>query len=147
RALEQAPTTAGRVDEVAFAWLMDADPRLGPILEAVINGRYYWVPLHHIRRVEFEKPEDLRDLVWLPANFIWVNGGQTVGLIPVRYPGSEQSADDGIRMARKTDWQAVTDAIQLGLGQRLLATDADDYPLLDVRKIEFDGSVVEATDG
>ncbi|MFO7641510.1 MAG: type VI secretion system accessory protein TagJ, partial [Candidatus Competibacteraceae bacterium] len=63
RALEQAPTTAGRVDEVAFAWLMDADPRLGPILEAVINGRYYWVPLHHIRRVEFEKPEDLRDLV------------------------------------------------------------------------------------
>ncbi len=147
RALEQAPTTGGRVDEVAFAWLMDADPRLGPILEAVINGRYYWVPLHHIRRVEFEKPEDLRDLVWLPANFTWVNGGQTVGLVPVRYPGSEQSADDGIRMARKTDWQAVTDAIQLGLGQRLLATDADDYPLLDVRKIEFDGAAVEITDG
>jgi type VI secretion system protein ImpE len=50
-------------------------------------------------------------------------------------------------MARKTDWQAVTDAIQLGLGQRLLATDADDYPLLDVRKIEFDGVAVEITDG
>lgn len=147
RALEQAPATSGRIDGVEFSWLMDADPRLGPILEAVINGRYYWIPLRHVRVVELEKPVDLRDLIWLPANFTWGNGGQTVGLIPVRYPGSEQSADDAIRMARKTEWEAVTDAIQLGRGQRLLATDSDDYPLLDVRKIEFEGSPAEATDG
>lgn len=147
RALEQAPATGGRVDGVGFSWLMDADPRLGPILEAVINGRYYWIPLYHIRLIELEKPADLRDLIWLPANFTWVNGGQTVGLIPVRYPGSEQSADDAIRMARKTEWEAVTDAIQLGLGQRLLATDIDDYALLDVRKIELEGTGAETTDG
>jgi type VI secretion system protein ImpE len=149
RALEQAPSTGGYVDNAGFSWLMDADPRLGPILEAVIEGRYYWIPLHHIRVVELEKPVDLRDLVWLPANFTWANGGQTVGLIPVRYPGSEQSPDNAIRLARKTDWRTVTDTNQLGLGQRLLATDADDYALLDIRRIAFNAmeSDAEADEG
>ncbi|TVR60247.1 MAG: virulence protein SciE type [Candidatus Competibacteraceae bacterium] len=138
RSLEQAPTTGGRCNDRPFAWLMDADPRLGPVLEAVINGRYYWIPFQHMRRIELEPPADLRDLVWLPAHFTWANGGQTVGLIPVRYPGSEQSADHAIRMARKTDWRTIDEATQLGLGQRLLATDADDYPLLELRALEFD---------
>lgn len=146
-ALEQAPSTSGNINDVGFSWLMDADPRLGPMLEAIFNGRYYWIPFHRIRLVKFDPPTDLRDLIWLPANFTWANGGQTVGLIPVRYPGSELSADDAIRMARKTDWQAVTDTTQLGLGQRLLATDADDYSLLEVRAIAFDISADESHDG
>lgn len=147
QALEQAPTTAGRIDDTAFSWIMDADLRLGPILEAIFNGRYYWIPLHRIRIIDIDPPTDLRDMVWLPATFTWANGGQTVGLIPVRYPGSEQSADNLIRMARKTDWQPVNDTTQFGLGQRLLATDADDYALLDVRKIELDIPIAEDTDG
>lgn len=147
QALEQAPSTSGSVDGVDFSWLMDADPRLGPILEAIVNGRYYWIPLHHIQVIELEKPVDLRDLVWLPASFTWANGGQTVGLIPARYPDSEQSLDTAIRMARKTDWQAVTDATQLGLGQRLLATDVDDYALLDTRMIKLNAAAVEGGDG
>lgn len=147
QALDQAPTTSGHIDNVVFSWLMDADVRLGPILEAIFNGRYYWIPLHRIRVIEIEPPTDLRDLVWLPASFTWANGGQTMGLIPVRYPGSEQSTDDFIRMARKTDWQTINDTIQLGLGQRLLATDVDDYALLDVRRIELDSSAVESSDG
>ena len=97
--------------------------------------------------IEFEPPTDLRDLVWLPASFTWANGGQTVGLVPVRYPGSEQSADNAIRMARKTDWQALSDTAQLGLGQRLLATDGDDYALLDVHKIELDTPEFEISNG
>ncbi|MCP5197451.1 MAG: virulence protein SciE type [Gammaproteobacteria bacterium] len=144
QALEQAPMTGGRCNEQPFAWLMDADPRLGPVLEAVINGRYYWLPLQRIQRIELEPPTDLRDLVWLPANFTWANGGQTVGLIPTRYPGSEQSADDAIRLARKTDWQTIDEATQLGLGQRLLATDTDDYALLDLRTIELDTLALNA---
>lgn len=147
QALEQAPVTSGRINDLPFTWLMDADLRTGPMLEAIINGRYYWIPFHHIRVMEFEPPSDLRDLVWLPASFTWANGGQTVGLVPVRYPGSEQSTDDAIRMARKTDWQTITDAAQLGLGQRLLATDVDDYALLDVRKIELDTPATEVSDG
>ncbi len=48
------------------------------------------------------------------------NGGQAVGLIPTRYPGSHQSEDSGIRLARKTEWQECDADVYLGLGQRML---------------------------
>lgn len=138
QAFAAAPATAGRIDGESFAWIADADSRLGPVLETIINGRYYWVPWQCIYQVHLEDPADLRDLVWMPAHFTWANGGETVGLIPTRYPGSESSADSAVRLARKTEWSACAAEVYLGLGQRLFATDAGEYPLLDVRSIELD---------
>ena len=89
RALEAAPATPGTIDGAPFEWIMDGDNRLGPVLEAIVNGRYYWIPFQRIRSIQIEEPEDLRDLVWMPAYFTWANGGESVGLIPTRYPGSE----------------------------------------------------------
>ena len=39
QALEQAPASSGTADGQAFSWIADADARLGPTLEAIINGR------------------------------------------------------------------------------------------------------------
>ena len=157
---ENAPTTSGELDGQRFEWIADADSRLGPILEAVVNGNYYWIPFSRIKEIRTEPPEDLRDLVWTPAYFTWANGGETVGLIPTRYPGSEASDDPQIRMARKTDWAAAGEDSFVGYGQRLLATDVDEYPLLNVRHITLDvdqesaeeeggesGSAADAPDG
>ncbi len=143
QALEAAPATGGSIDGQGFAWIADADLRLGPVFEAIVNGKYYWVPYHRIRRIEIDEPSDLRDLVWLPALFTWANGGQTVGLIPARYPGSETSEDSQIRLAHKTDWSEHGER-QIGLGQRLLATDVDDYAIMDIRRIELDSEAAEA---
>ncbi len=138
QAFEAAPLTSGRIDDQPFQWIADADSRLGPVLEAIVNGRYYWIPFHRIHLIHIEQPADLRDLVWMPAQFTWANGGETVGLIPTRYPGSETSVDDQIRMARKTDWMEPAAEVYLGLGQRLLATDTGEYALMDVRLIALD---------
>src|SRR5215510_10754510 len=67
QAFEQAPGSSGDVDGTPFDWIADADSRLGPVVEAIINGRYYWTPFSRIAKIAFEKPEDLRDLVWMPA--------------------------------------------------------------------------------
>lgn len=125
------------VPPMPFEWIADADSRLGPVLEAIVNGRYYWVPMHRIAKVDIEPATDLRDLVWLPAHFQWANGGEMVGFIPTRYPGSEKSPDDLIRLARKTDWVPQAADVYHGLGQRTLTTDADEYPVLNVKRIEF----------
>ena len=138
QAFAEAPAAAGGIDGEPFAWIADADPRLGPVLEVIINGRYYWVPFQRIHRIHLEEPADLRDLVWTPAHFTWANGGETVGLIPTRYPGSENNADSAVRLARKTEWIGCDAEVYLGLGQRMLATDAGEYSLLDVRSIELD---------
>jgi type VI secretion system protein ImpE len=120
-----------------FEWIADADSRIGPFLEAIVNGKYFWIPLQRIRSIAFEKVADLRDLVWLPARFEWANGGEAVGFVPTRYADSQKQADDHVRLGWKTVWNDVGDATYAGLGQRILTTDADEYPLTKIHKIEF----------
>ncbi len=134
-ALEAAPATAGQLNGEDFAWIADADSRIGPNLEAIINGRYFWVPFHHIAEIRIDEPEDLRDMVWVPAELRWQNQGEAVALIPTRYPGSESSGDPQIQLARRTEWQDQGENLYAGLGQRTLVTDQGDYSLLEVRNI------------
>lgn len=138
RAFDAAPEVKGKIDEAPFAWIADADSRLGPVLEACVNGRYYWVPLSRLSRVEFDPPTDLRDCVWTPAQLTFSNGGETVALIPTRYPGSEASEDGAICMARKTEWIDAGNERWFGLGQRVLATDTGEHALMSVRTIVLD---------
>ena len=142
---EQADAVPGRLDGKPFAWIADGDARLGPVLEAVVEGRYFWVPFARIRKIAFEPAEDLRDRVWLPARFTWANGGEAVGFVPTRYPGSE-AGEDAVRLAGTTQWHEVG-GLARGLGQRMLATDADDVGLLDVKEIELDLPDAGAADG
>jgi type VI secretion system protein ImpE len=137
RAFEAAPPTAGSIDGQPFEWIADADMRLGPVCEAVINGRYYWVPFDRLARIDLEAPADLRDVVWTPAHFQFDNGGEAVGLIPTRYPNSESSDDAQVRLAKKTVWREEGPDAYVGIGQRVLATDAAEHAIMDVRTIVF----------
>lgn len=134
-ALEQAPALPGEIDGQPFEWIADADSRLGPVCEAIFNGKYYWVPFHRLQAISVEPPTDLRDFVWMPARLTFANGGESVALIPTRYPGSEKHAESEVRLARKTDWLQSAEGTYLGLGQRMFATDQGEYPLMDVRHI------------
>jgi type VI secretion system protein ImpE len=146
RAFDEAPTSHGEIDGRPFAWIADADSRIGPVLEAVINGRYYWVPFARLSKVEIEPPEDLRDIVWMPAHLQFENGGESVALIPTRYPGSEKAGDGLIALARKTVWEEIAPDMHRGLGQRVLATDADETSLMEIRAISVAGTVDETSD-
>lgn len=137
-AMESAPASGGSIDGEAFAWLADADPRFGPMLEFIGNGNYYWIPLQHLARLQFEAPGDLRDQVWMPASLALTNGGELIGFVPTRYPGSVASADDALLLARRTDWVQHGADSQIGLGQRLFATESADHALMDTRAIVFD---------
>jgi type VI secretion system protein ImpE len=140
RAFEQAPATPGRMDGTAFEWLADADMRLGPVLEAFVNGKYYWIPFARLSHIKIEPPEDLRDYVWTPAHLQFSNGGESLALIPTRYPESQASSQGEIQLARKTEWQEIRTDVWTGLGQRILGTDTGDHALMDIREIVFESS-------
>jgi type VI secretion system protein ImpE len=137
KGFDSAPASAGKINGEAFEWIADADSRLGPVLEAIIEGKYYWVPFCRIQKLEIPKPSDLRDLVWTPAQFTWTNGGAVPGHIPARYPATEQSTDDQLRLNRQTQWREEAGDTYLGLGQRVLNTDVKEFPLLECRSIEL----------
>ena len=138
RAFDAAPEVSGKIDGEPFMWIADADSRIGPVLEACVNGRYYWVPFSRLSGVELDPPADLRDCVWMPATLKFSNGGETVALIPTRYPGSESSTDGAICLARKTEWVDAGNDRWFGMGQRILATDAGEHALMGVKTIELD---------
>jgi type VI secretion system protein ImpE len=121
--------------QIEFQWISDADSRIGPFLEAIINGRYFWVPFHRIQTIAIEKVSDLRDLVWLPSRFTWTNGGECVGFVPTRYAGSEAAADDSLKLGHKTIWEDLGSETYAGLGQRTITTDVDEYGIAEISKI------------
>lgn len=144
RAFDGAPTRRGQLNGEPFEWIADADSRLGPVLEAMVNGRYYWIPFDRLSRVSFDDPSDLRDRVWMPANLTFANGGEAIAMVPTRYPGSHQSSDGQILMAAKTEWREIGAERFAGLGQRVLVTDLGEHDLLTVRLIEFEDSPADA---
>jgi len=147
KAYDAAPATPGRIGEVDFEWIADADSRLGPLLEVIMDGKYYWVPFSRIRTIRFEAPTDLRNLVWTSAHFTWATGGETPAFIPTRYSGSENAEDAALAMARKTVWNSHPGETFLGSGQRMLATDVAEYPLQEIKVIDLQTSEPAALSG
>jgi type VI secretion system protein ImpE len=137
RAFDDAPASHGTLDGTSFEWLSDADMRLGPVLEAYVNGRYYWVPFARLAHVKIYPPEDLRDCVWLPAHLQFENGGETLAFIPTRYDGSHLQASGELQLARKTEWLELRPDVWVGQGQRVLTSEAGDHAIMDVREILF----------
>ena len=142
QSFENAPATSGHVEwngenTAKFDWIADADSRLGPVLEAIIDGKYYWIPFQNVSTIHLDEPTDLRDLVWTPAQFEWTNQGESVGLIPTRYVGSTSSDEDDIRMSRRTEWTENLAGEFFGTGQRMITTSVEEFALMDIRRINL----------
>ena len=87
--------------------------------------------------LQVNQPTDVLDLVWATAELTLRDGVPQAILLPTRYPSTESSSDDALRLARRTDWIALGDEQYRGLGQRMLASNQDEVALLDTRLVEF----------
>ncbi|SEK03391.1 type VI secretion system protein ImpE [Cribrihabitans marinus] len=144
QAFDAAPAVSGSANGTRFDWIADADMRLGPVLEVIVNGRYFWLPFSQISKLVVEEPGDLRDAVWTAGMLTLANGGEVAALIPTRYPGTTERGDDAEKLARATSWSDAGAETFVGLGQRLLTTEATDIALMDIRELVLD--VPEAGD-
>ena len=136
-ALEAAPATAAVLNGQSVPWVADGDSRLGPLLEAFIDGKYYWIPFEHIREINLRPRTHMMDSLWAPADFRWLNEGAAAGYIPVRYPGSELSPDPLIQLGRKTEWQEPTENFFCGLGHRTFVTEAAEFGVAEIQSLHF----------
>ncbi len=125
-------------DEMAFDWISNADPRIGPSTESIISGRYGLIPFADLETLEIHKPIDLRDTIWAQAEFGLLRGAKVSGFIPVRYPGSHDSDDNAVVMGRTTVW-AENNGLETAMGHNILAmSDGEDHSLLSFEKIKFE---------
>ncbi|WP_062064917.1 type VI secretion system accessory protein TagJ [Cellvibrio sp. OA-2007] len=135
QAFNDAPACAFTIDGSAAAWIADGDSRLGPVCEVFINGQYFWIPFNKIHQITIEAPQDLRDLVWIPATITLTDFSRHFGFLPSRYPLSYAQANDQLSLASLTEWAAIDEHSWAGLGQKILVTNHGEYPLLAVRTL------------
>ena len=136
-----ASQLTGTINGQPFAEIMDADPRIGARLEIFAAGAYLWIPFKHIESIEMEAPTKLRDLLWIPAivrtgpSFKATELGEV--MIPAMTVFACQNEDDSVRLGRTTIWQEEENVGAVPLGQKMFLADDEEFPILEVRKIEF----------
>jgi type VI secretion system protein ImpE len=121
---------AGSVNGEPFEWVRDGDARLGPCLEIIVQGRYYWAPWERVIHLEMKPPSEIRDRLWQPAMVQVTDDGPIEAFLPVRYP---QPRNDDESMSRRTDWVQLGEELYIGYGQKCIVTDQDPVGFLDIR--------------
>lgn len=130
----------GTVNGVPFEWVRDGDARIGPCLEVIIQGQYFWVPWERVMKIETRPPTEVRDRLWQPAQLQLSEEGAIEAFLPVRYP---QPRNDDEAMARRTEWVAIGEELFLGYGQKCLVTEGDPVGYLDVRELTLQAAAGE----
>ena len=134
------PIRKAVLNGVEIGTVEDADQRIGPRLEVYAAGSYLWLPMAHVASIRMEAPKRVRDLIWIPA--ILKTGPQCGGLdlgevmIPALTPFAFRQTDNSVRLGRQTIWEEE-DGVLVPAGQKLLLVDGEEYPILEVRTLEF----------
>lgn len=132
---EDSPGTSN--SGLEFDFLSDVDPRFGPSVEAIIAGQYGLMPFECLENITVHPAQDLKDMIWLQAEFGLRKGARIAGFIPARYPGSEHNSDEAIIAGRATDWEEIGD-FQTSIGHRLIMfSDGSEIPISQLGKLEF----------
>jgi type VI secretion system protein ImpE len=137
RAEEERPAFGGSLDGRHFSDFRDYNDLVGPVLEAIVQDRYTWIPFGQIGRIEIEAPRQLRDLIWAPAHIETTDGTRGEIYVHALYEGSGNHPDDQVKLGRMTDWKDAGEGMYLASGSRLFLVDGEDRALLEMRKIEF----------
>jgi type VI secretion system protein ImpE len=138
---EGASALSGTLNGRPFTCLSDADPRIGARLEIFAGGDYLWIPLSQVTSIQTKPPVRLRDLLWASAVLQMGPASQQRDLgevlLPVLCPLSFQDPDDQVRLGRVTEWYRDEQGREFPLGQKMLLVDGEEFPFLEIRKLEI----------
>jgi type VI secretion system protein ImpE len=131
----------GTMNGKPFQTITDGDGRIGPRLEVFAGGNYLWINFEHLASIQIQPPRRLRDLLWTPAV---VRAGPALKgaelgevLLPVLSPFAWQHADEAVRLGRMTVWEEDQSGEAVPVGQKMLLVDGEEFPLLEIRQLEF----------
>lgn len=130
----------GSCNGVDFDDFRDLDDRTAEVLEVLTsNGKYYWLPVQMIRRIEFRPIERPLDYKWRRAHLETTRedlDGEVY--IPGVYFNTDDSVDDAARLGRRTDWLGGENEPYRGIGQRMFLAGDNAYAVADIEELVFD---------
>lgn len=139
----ERPHVSGTSGGEPFDDLRDLDDLTASFFEVLTsNGKYYWIPMERVERIELRPPQRPRDLLWRRVHMIVAGGPDGEVFLPALYAGSHADSDDQVRLGRATHWQGGDGSPARGLGQRMFLVGEEDRGILSLEEITF--SVAEA---
>lgn len=133
---EARPASSGTCNGQAFDDMRDLDDLTGGVLEVLTStGRYMWVPLEHVTSMDFEAPASPLDLLWRPTELDVAGGPDGKVFIPAIYYIGDEEVDDGTRLGRATEWNAITDDLMQGVGLRTFLVGEEARTLMELESV------------
>lgn len=136
---QQVPKLSGSLDGKRFSEIRDADDVLGPFLEALVPGHYYWIPFEQIQRVEFQPKHGYQDTIWIPAYIEMKEGVRGNLWFPSLYSGTSKKSALS-KLGQLTEWEYPSPNVARAYGQRDLKTDEILQGIRQVSTILLDNS-------
>lgn len=134
----QRPKPRGTCNGQPFEDFRDLDDLVAPFFEVLTStGKYYWIPIERVERIEFHDPERPHDLLWRRVHMEVVHGPDGEVFLPVLYPGAAAETDDRVRLGRATDWRGGEGSPVRGVGQRMFLVGNDGQSILEFKEIAF----------
>jgi type VI secretion system protein ImpE len=135
--LHPAGETGGR----AFDDLRDADDLLAGAFEVLTTtGKYFWVPIERVARLEFHPPRRPRDLFWRRASMQVTDGPDGEIYMPAIYVTApfDPAPTDTQRLGRETDWVQVGESGPVrGVGAKTFLVGDDPATLMELTTLTF----------
>lgn len=132
----QRPTLCGTCDGQPFDDVRDIDDVTASFFEVLTtNGKYYWIPMERVERIDFRPPERPRNLLWRRAEMVVRDGPGGEVFLPALYVGSHAESDDRVRLGRMTDWRGDDSGTIRGIGQRMFIIGDEDRPILELKQL------------
>lgn len=148
QAEEQRPMVSGLCNGEPFEDFRDLDDLCASLLEVLTsNGKYYWVPIEQVERLEFLPPEHPRDLAWRRTRLEIRGGPDGEVYLPALYVGSEASPDDRIRLGRVTEWTGGEQSPVRGIGQRMFLVGDDSRSILELEELTISNVAAPVSHG
>lgn len=117
--------------------LNDSHDLLGPFLELVIDSHYAWVSWDAIQSLTIPEPRYVRNNVWTPASLSLHSGEQGQVLLFSLYVDSHLR-DEDVKLGRRTIWEQDPAGFTTAYGQKVIATEQRDWPILEIRTVEVE---------
>ena len=143
RAVDESPILSGKLNGRDFEGLRDYDDLLGTVVEIFAGGRYLWMPLDRLRRLEIGGPATALDTLWHPAKLEDADGEEADIHLPVLYAGSHAYENEAVQLGRVTEWVGRGE-YYTGAGQHIFLVshegEVSEEPVLGIRKLELGGT-------
>ncbi len=134
---EERPAFACRINGHEKEDFRDYNDLTMCVFEAILKETYVWLPMEQVKKIEFFQPKSLRDLFWIQAKVDLKSGLGGEMFFPALYVNSWKSADDQIRLGRKTDWRDAGADVFIGEGLREFFAEGAAKTILELKEIEF----------